>query len=826
MHTDFIAVDLTSHSPHWIDAEGESGPVHPVFCLPIHKEEPPLTGKAARVHRRGTLPQEHPSESYLDPNNRSRYHLAEGWIRLSLNPDSLHPANTNFQWTPPGEKEIRSSKFEDVLIDILTPFASRTSTLGLVVPGRLGPGPRQQVLDCLKTRFKNIHLIPRPIAIALDWLNENDQSISTEDLPPGRRAGNLLVANASPDYWEIATIPLRVEKRGEINTVVPVHDRTRVQGDLLRVGLAWDMACRRGESEFDRFHGLLMNPTQTAIVSLTRQIYEECLNYLAPEGVHTTDDDSVKMFLEEVKSTSTTCLYAGYLEAEKAPQWIQALLPCDTPTTLDSPEQSGVRGVRQALDLLRSKSPPYYEALSPLHLYVHGRNEYEDPVEEWQKLIEATEVPANKLYKSPKPITGLELQPHSDDDIPLCLKLERSGNISMREGAAPVFTALEKPTPLEVEATMQPGQGLATVEIRSRERGLFLSYLRLDRLNECSGPPEITYAWPPGSSCVISADDVVKETFPKLLNFLEQSRHGFPDQRDFRDLRNILNKWVTPEAHAYRLWNNSEENRSIPVPDEFQKEFRQSLDIPRGVHESFVYVGAVPSGTNPFIKPMDQLIPDLALALVDLLQQVQNNTERDKVLWLASWLYLWCPEPIIEMARNSLTSPQLPTGPTLASAGQCFSKEKDFKLFFERFARETRGPNRGRLDPATWLRAYRNLARFRPKSLRVECFSKEDQQAIFDWYIRKFRASPKTSGSSFLHSAYLAPQILKRRRYDPHFLDHETDNYSRFDEVLAWAEKSGESEKHRENAAVAREFLSKTATQSTIKRLSDVEGSS
>jgi hypothetical protein len=123
-----------------------------------------------------------------------------------------------------------------------------------------------------------------------------------------------------------------------------------------------------------------------------------------------------------------------------------------------------------------------------------------------------------------------------------------------------------------------------------------------------------------------------------------------------------------------------------------------------------------------------------------------------------------------------------------------------------------------------WLRAYRNLARFRPQALQLDVLSRKDQGVIFDWHLEVFaRSQPTARNQGFLQSVYLAPQILKRRRYDSQFLAQGTDDYQRFDKILARAERETVSKRLRVNAEVAREFLSKTATGVTIEKLSQNE---
>ena len=303
MDADFIAIDLTSLCPSWVDASEASGRIHPVFCLPIEEGEPPLVGEEARLHRRGTRTSSHPSESYFDPANRSRWHLAEGWVRASQKPDSLRTANTEFTWTPPGSTRPLSVSFEKVLVELLSPYAERTSRLGLVVPDGLGPGPQQKILGALATLATEIHLIPRPVAIALDWLENQGKVQGAEDCDPGQRTGEILVTSACSDFWESALVPIRAENRGGIRTVCPVHDRTRPQGDSPVVGLAWAVGDQPRGTVPERLREILASPDQLAECHGTTARQEEALALgLIPGAQEAAERSSLNEFLEQIKT--------------------------------------------------------------------------------------------------------------------------------------------------------------------------------------------------------------------------------------------------------------------------------------------------------------------------------------------------------------------------------------------------------------------------------------------------------------------------------------------------------------------------------------------
>ena len=809
-----IAVDLTSLSPAWMDSKGLTAPIAPLFCLPAHPGEPPIVGNFAAKHRRGSSPALYPAEARFTIQNRSRWHLAEGWMRLCQEPDSLHLDSAKFTWSVPGGEEL-SIGFEEVLRTLLQPFAERSELLALIIPDSMGPGAQQYLLDGLHRLPARIQLFPRSIAIALDWIERlnGNQPDGASLVLAGK--DKFLVTSAAWDFWESSLFPFRNRKIDGKDMIFPVRDRTARQGDSMSSGLFWYLASSSEGQVEEPLRRLLVNDSDQQDALLGNRPVDEFPESLPRLlGIDLTERRSSSQIQTDQiipdDPASLVWLHSGYRAVSKAPGWMGSIFSESSvlPEVVDS--LSAVRGGQVALRMLDAGLPPYYEALSSLGLYVQGRNKYEDPVPEWLPLISKGEVPAGQEYRSPEPIKGLQLQAHSEEDIPLFLQWDRAGRWVRKSGTAPVRKLLEEAVDLEVEARMQPGQGLARVEIRSCEKGIFSSSLRMDRLEDTTELPAVQYAWPPGSSCVVSADEVVDEAIGPLQNFLTAAENGFPSTDEFKQIREQLNTWSTPESRAQQQ----------ALPD---LTYRSRLQIPEDVHESFVYVGAIPSGHSGLQGEMRELVRTLTSTLQGIYAQA-TPSQREKVLWLASWLYLHLPKGLLEGVRSDFVGRDEPNGGAIACAGQCFSEGKDFKSFFSRFTQLLRGPRRSGVAPSTWLRAYRNLARFRSESLRLEYLSIEDQSTILEWYLDLFDSSLENPGGhGFLYSAYMAPHILKRRRYDSNFLEEGTRDYFRFNAILDQGAQAAISDRHRQNCLVAREFLSKTATQATIEKLGTVD---
>ena len=84
------------------------------------------------------------------------------------------------------------------------------------------------------------------------------------------------------------------------------------------------------------------------------------------------------------------------------------------------------------------------------------------------------------------------------------------------------------------------------------------------------------------------------------------------------------------------------------------------------------------------------------------------------------------------------------------------------------------------------------------------------------------RAEP--GSFDLLHCCYLAPHVLKRRRFDSGFLDPESSLGLRFAQVLERAATVAPSEKLRGNAECALEFLKHKADATTLQKLRVSDG--
>ncbi len=820
MSADYLVADLTSFQPTWRTGEGKGGRIHCSFCLPWFRGESPLVGEAAKCHRRGTnLHGIHP-ETCFNPENPSRRHWAEGWLVLGSRPDSLLLTRDRFEWHPPGESGVVGVNFSRVVRRALEGLGQGSLRLGLVVPAGLGPGPREQLLSELEKVFAEVQFFPRTVAVALDWCESQagKELLARTTAEPGERAGSLLVMTGGADVWEIALVPLRLEETNENRLLCPVQDRTQVPAETLIWGLPWQashLSASDREATEDAFLQMLLGSHERSASKPSRKAYSiiskhlrECLPCTPVEAAFAPGSSFWKKFVQSVQDLDSSGeLHAVVLSGpwgsqDELPRWMREPgQNVSTPPVLSGLE-APLRGADEGMRRLTEKVVPYYEALASLQLLYLDRNRFYDPEQRWLNLLEEAEVPAGKEYKSPKPIRDFFLSPAKEPKITLTIRREKRGEDILWSLSAKGRKALERREDVWISARVRPGHGSACVEVHSESRGLFDAMVREDRMEAIEHLPPLQYGWPPGSAYVVSHHSMSGLALPTLEKVLIAARRNRLTSLILKNAReNELNKWQRPQ--------------DLDV-------YPEDLDYPDEIHSLFVYLGVIPSArvkAEPKVEPILQQLIELLPIAFDTRPQLRTD-----ILWFASWFYARCPEPILDYVRARLRDDRSKVkGEVLACAGNCFTKEEDFSLFFNRLHHAAVSDD---LAPTYWLRAYRNLARFRHESLMREVLPGDTQHTIMKWYLREFGkalSNPSPSSQLFLQCCYLAPHILKRRRFEENFLAPDSDQAMRFEKILKEASDLARSRKHRANAECALDFLHKQATDKTLEKLRESE---
>lgn len=816
---DSVAVDLTAVNPVAIDTNGQTTPIWPAFCLPWYPDEPPLVDQAARVHRRASRLDSARAERSFDLENRGRYHLAEGWLAMMREPDSLVGSRARLAWRPPGENCDVAIDFSQVVAEIVGRWSDPHRHLALVVPDGLGPGAREEILAALRGRFQSVQFVPRTIAGAAAWCENASLPVDSQSTSSigGGRVGSLLVTTTPADLWEAALVPIRLEWNNNAPRLCPVHDRTVITSEFGVVGLEqlYSFASFNGAHDDREAWMRLMGPVDRTrplleAYRVPRATERAFQRYALPYSLDPAwqPEGNFEATLQAVKRTTSggrllDWIHFGVDTPAKDPDVFDDLEEAVGSPPQHVPDDQALRSAADIPRRIDQGDVPYYESLARVDMYVESRNAYHDPVPDWRPLIEATEVPVGKTYHSRVPITDLALPQGRQPTVDITVRRSRRGHFAYGTLKATQRDPQREADPLRIEARLDPGQGMARLEVRSQTSDRFHLTIREGDLTATDALPEVRYGWPPGSAWIV---DHPSQTAP-AFQAIERAPWTRMTKASLKLIRDQMNKWVLP--------------RQLNVNVE-------ALAVPEEIHAAFVYLGVFPSGTTSWTPALERQAGAYGNHLDRLYQQEPGL--REAVLWNASWLYLRCPDSLLSEVRFALQRPALISAATLAVAGNCFSTEADYRLFHQALLMsiETNHP------PAHqyWLRAFRNLARFRADFLSNEALSEAEQDCILEWFLgvfqvgtRALRQGARPGGNSeFLHCAYLAPHVLKRRRFDPAFLSEGSQPFNAVRSIFQAAENRTSAPKMVANLQCAREFLERTATSRTLQRLGASEG--
>ena len=815
---DSLCVDLTAFRPAALKDGCEVEAIWPSFCLPWFPGEEPLVGEVARRHRRSSDPAAWEEEARLDLERRGRFHFAEGWLAMTREPDSLQPSNAIFGWTPTGDSKDRVEvSFAEVIRAVLRRWAAPNCALALIVPDGLGPGPRQEILDRIESDFASVQLVPRSVAGAMTWCRspEADRAVACFRGAGGQRMGSVLVTTTAADTWEAAVVPIRFEGEDSDPPICPIHERVRYRSEIGGAGLerCVPKSLQIGGAGSDEIWASWLHfAGQRFRFAEDGSDWKALSNAFSRWSIPATVDrawkpaDATEEIVRIVEVTQRESRLLGWTHVDSSGEGeVPAKFDFLNDFALSDPRFVGEDSMLEAgLSVLRwiaAVRTPYYESLAKVDLYVEGRNEYQDPVAEWRPLIEATEVPVGRVYDSPQPIRGLSLPAGEIPKITLFVRSERRGKQALGSFLARQSEPQPTSAPVQIEARLKPGQGLVRFVVESIPKGGFRAEVRESQLDTNAKEPGIQYSWPPGSAWVVPNRSHVGEFLWQVQEFRNAFRRASVTEEDIRRVRQSMNIWLSPNYQSVRV---------------------SDLDVPSYISRDFVYLGVVPSA-----KVATGELHNAIMELSDLLEagfrRAGPQGLRDQFLWCASWLYCYAPKGILDKVCTFLNTVIQPPRPALAVAGNCFCTSHQYECFFQamdRFMSEECDAS-----GIEWVRAYRNLARFRADALSLDVLPQARQTRIFQWYLNVFRSTlPSPQGSSFGHCARLAPHLLKRRRFDNAFLEPGSGGFEMFDSLLDNALRRRTKWAWRENLTAAKEFLHSEASRVTLQRLGAADG--
>ena len=161
-----------------------------------------------------------------------------------------------------------------------------------------------------------------------------------------------------------------------------------------------------------------------------------------------------------------------------------------------------------------------------------------------------------------------------------------------------------------------------------------------------------------------------------------------------------------------------------------------------------------------------------------------NHNKKQKIQWVASWLYLSCPPSILNSSRQNLKLLRENTRHVdLHTIGLCWDKKSDLTNFFaaleQVFLSEREAIN-------NWLRASRNIVRFRDHALKPEVVPDQRLDNIIKGVYKSLskEINKHNFERKFDNCILSLLYLLKRRRYDTNFLAPESELAIKIDTIL------------------------------------------
>ena len=460
---------------------------------------------------------------------------------------------------------------------------------------------------------------------------------------------------------------------------------------------------------------------------------------------------------------------------QKIAHWLFASYTKHIDLTLYSP---GVfaEGAALAACNIAQNQPSYRIKLLPLFLYTVGRNDVGDKVEKWEELIpEGKTIAAGETYKQPKPIKGLSI-PEGKEHLELTLRRPGKQRQEMyRSVIAKIPQKTERKEAVYIQADVRPGQGFARVHIDSQRRGVFSAMLDWRTMKNVS-KPELKLEYIPDVA-FIAQDDTLWDNARHVLQYFIDSHKPGHINYYLDDAREVLNKWY--------------------IDRESNNIFRHLGPISNtGQHSSNIY--------------RRKLLENFIAALEESWKAQKSLNERERLLRLGGWLYLFIPD---SMKQNVIKA--IANGSDkmvhLHVAGLTFYKDAEFRVFYTAFCKQV-GVYRN--DPsAEWFRALRNLVRFRDNALSKEVMSDSQAEEILG-FIRDglINCSQNYKLKTYNNCIESLIYMLKRRRYDENFLPPGDPMTLELQEALKQIRTTHSAAKYRNIAGATLAFLNREAT--------------
>ncbi|MDB4668510.1 hypothetical protein OAF50_01095 [bacterium] len=800
----------------------------PSVVLPVYSGEPFLYADDAGRHRRGSglkWPPEAQFPFSRDPQGSARVPLFAAWMSLLPPPGGdggiRKAEDVEFSWNP--NQTVFSLRASAAIATSIQKLLSTAGLLPLdcqvavVVPDSLDEAGQELLLSSLGRTgldLRRVHLLPRPLSLVVDWCSRQRQAgdKSTKEAE-GEPFGKMRVLSCPVDQWEAGTIEIRSRRFRGRNWLFPVRDRVSLAGNFqgqretlpevsliglrIMMGLALENSSGDVKSIWNGLFGsdrLAKRLNSTDALSRNEMSFLEEILTTVPKKIishynsiqvleqilgHLLNDTSeIRKEIESRWGNQETRLklgnhrelgrlFGGGLSniKKKDGTTIAEVLSPKTAFQEDGLQASTDRGAALAAAAIGAGLPCYREMLLPLDLQAEERNELGDKTMIWKPLVERTSVEAGIEWISPHPVTGMGVEV-GQEKIQYVLRRSLNGDVNFKDSKTKLKDEIEKNQEVSISAYVRPGQGYAKVRVVSEEPGIIATQLDWAAMTDLDSPPEQRLAYMPGTSVI--------KTW----------------QGRFWDASYYFNRAISDLQSANPEWTNL---NSLSVEHLNKWQYSPETVFNPGNREVGVYHGVFNSDGN--LKNLRN--PELAESFI---QQVEESFDeldstgllvrherklRQELIRAAGWSYLAAPENIVEYLREALESENYLffNGEHLTAIGNCLDDPEDFRLFFSQLISALGNEN---LPVNHWLRAIRNLARFRNHTFHTDVISDQQIEFIFQRIFQIMHREINRGNFERIFDNCLETLlfILKRRRYREDFLDPESNYVGKVIDVL------------------------------------------
>lgn len=794
--------------------------VHSSMLLPAARGDYFTVGEQTESHRRGRAmvwPLEAQSPPAGDVANGNGRIYSEAVL------NSFGFTDRVFRWRPDGVTE--SSVSADILLgESLKGLLSKNTEVGLVVPDGMEESNRQSIIDSCAP-YGNVWLVPRTMAAAISWCrSQSALKYKSGDHDDEKEIGYIILFEAGLGSWAFSAVPIYRIKKGGRNWLVPkrVPKLRRVIEGLT----GWGLIARQAVSENSRPPMTVLNDpnwllslldgdagldTEVIAKRMPAQKFLPSIPGLDPGEDWNNDSvqliDAVSLLCSELNGPIIGVDVIGVMSdvkisGDRLRDIIKDISGVGvngvSVNLLNIKDTDIVAGAALALAGRVSGNPTWFETLEDINLFYRGENELGDPVAKWASLLPGTVMDAGRDYVSEKPILGLSV-PIGMNEITLTLRHDPSDESGAKYRTTSVMQSKVciKTTPIQINVTAKPGQGFATVIIKSIAPGYFSGKLDWNSMKECK-EPVVTRGYTMTVQLFAHPQmwGAAEIELVNLLEYLEGNHFRSDIAIDkMRAFLNTFNKSSHSLSFKPRGYNNK-------------------LKVDNHIYYGPVDLnGKVPSESRSGQKLLNVLKSHLVdLALNDSKPIIAKMAQR-----LGGWYYLGCPEEIsigvlekIESLDTNLSQIDLHV------AGQVMFGHNS--KFIPNYIEILNCVLPALTAPNNWLRAFRNIVRLNEHALRD--VDNTILESIVDALLVKLSDAITDGRRNIASNCYQSILfLLKRRRYSKSFLSDDDFRHHQIIDCLDDMEKKRFrggaflTPSNRRYVESLRRFLNNTATQ-------------